>query len=103
MLESARYQWQEGLRRLDAEGGETARARQLDFLVESVMDELRRRVGHKFTLAELAAAYHGAEDWAREAVVGAVQPKFRAGVRDAALIQDAAFARYARGATDYAP
>lgn len=103
MLESARYQWQEGLRRLEAEGGETARARHLDFLVESVMDELRRRVGHTFTLAELADAYNGAEDWARDAVAGAIRPKFRAGVRDAAVIQDAAFARYARGASDYAP
>ena len=103
MLESARYQWQEGLRRLEAEGGETVRARQLNFLVEAVVDELRRRVGHTFTLTELASAYNGAEDWAREAVVDAVQPKFRAGVRDAALIQDAAFARFARGASDYAP
>ncbi len=103
MLESARYQWEEGLRRLAAEGQETARARHLSILVDAVMDELRRRVGHTFTLAELAEAYDGAEDWAREVVVGAVQPRFRAGVRDAAVVLDAAFARYARGASDYVP
>lgn len=103
MLESARYQWEDGLRRLDNVGRDTARARHLEILVDAVVDELRRRLGQTFTLAELAELYSGAEDWVREVVVAAARPRFRAGVRDTALVQDAAFGRYARGATDYSP
>ena len=103
MLESARYHWEDGLRRLEAEGPETARYRHLSLLVDAVTDELRRRVGHTFTLAELADAYDGSEDWVRDVVLDSVQPRFRAGIRDSAVIQDAAFGLYARGASDYVP
>jgi hypothetical protein len=68
-----------------------------------VVDELRRRVGQTFTLDELADAYSGAEDWVREVVVREADLRARAGLRDTALVQDAAFGQYARGATDYAP
>ena len=103
MLESARQQWEEGRRRLEAEGEDTARSRHLWLLVEAVLDDLRRRVGQTFTLAELARAYEGSEDWVRDVVLDAAPPRSRAGVRDVALVQDAAFAHYARGATNYAP
>ncbi|MGH3005560.1 MAG: hypothetical protein ACRDOS_06600 [Gaiellaceae bacterium] len=103
MLETARQQWEEGRRRLDSEGDDTARSRHLIVLVDAVVDELRRRVGQTFTLAELARAYDGSEDWVRDVVVHTARPRARAGIRDAALVQDAAFARYARGATDYRP
>ena len=39
----------------------------------------------------------------RDVVVSRTPPRARAGIRDTALVQDAAFAQYARGATDYAP
>ena len=103
MLDSARYQWEEGRRRLEAEGPGTPRYRQLAALTEVIEDELRRRVGQTFTLAELAQAYATAEDWVREAIVRATPARARAGVRDTALIQDAAFGQYARGASDYEP
>jgi hypothetical protein len=103
MLETARQQWDEGLRRLDRVGAETARGRHLWLLVEAVVGELRRRVGQTFTLADLARAYDGAEDWVRDVVIDAAPPKSRAGIRDVALVQDAAFAHYARGASDYRP
>jgi hypothetical protein len=113
-LESARHQWDEGTRRLEAAKGEEARYRQLVALVETVSDELRRRVGQTFTLGDLAEAYGGAEDWVREAVVRALPDAgraagragggpSRAGIRDVALVQDAAFGLYARGASDYRP
>jgi hypothetical protein len=113
-LETARYQWEEGARRLAATSGDATRHRHLVLLVEAVSDELRRRVGQTFTLAELAEAYERADDWPREVVVRSVpQPSaderrgggepFRAGLPDAALVQDAAFGLYARGATDYRP
>ncbi|HEU4450051.1 MAG TPA: hypothetical protein VFR63_08765 [Gaiellaceae bacterium] len=103
MLDSARHQWEEGRRRLAAAGEDTARSRHLWVLIDAVTDELRRRVGQTFTLAELARAYEGSEDWVRDVVVASTPPRARAGLRDTALVQDAAFAHYARGATDYAP
>jgi hypothetical protein len=103
MLETARYQWAEGARRLESERSEGVRYRELAALVDAVADELRRRVGPTFTLADLAAHYGGAEDWVREVVVREAQPRAQAGIRDVALVQDAAFGRYALGASDYGP
>ena len=103
MLETARYQWDEGRRRLESAGADTARHRHLSVLVDAVVAELRRRIGQTFTLAELAEAYDGAEDWVRDVVAHATPPRARAGIRDAALVQDAAFGQYARGAIDYTP
>ena len=60
---SARHQWDDGKRRLAEEGLDTARSRHLAVLIDAVVDELRRRVGQRYTLADLAAAYDGAEDW----------------------------------------
>lgn len=103
MIEAARVQWEEGRRRLRETGEDTARSRHLLLLVDAVVAELRKRVGQTYTLAELARAYQGSEDWVREVVQRSAPPKARAGIRDTALVQDAAFADYARGATDYSP
>ena len=102
-VEHVRYQWDDGRRRLEAAGEGTARSRHLLLLVDAVLDELRRRVGHTYTVNELAAAYRGSEEWVREVVLRETPPKARAGVRDTTLVQDAAFALYAHGATDYRP
>ena len=103
MLETARFQWEEGRRRLEESRSDATRYRQLAGLVDAVIDELRRRVGQTFTLAQLADEYGSAEDWVREVVVRSTPPRPRADVRDAALVQDAAFAQYAHGAVDYSP
>ncbi len=103
MLETARHHWAEGARRLESERAEGARYGDLSSLVEAVTDELRRRVGQTFTLSDLADAYDGAEDWVRDVVVREAPPRARAGIRDVALVQDAAFGRYALGASDYEP
>ncbi len=100
---SARHQWEDGRRRLAAEAAEPARHDQLLDLVDAVADELRRRIGQHFTLEQLAAAHPGAEDWVRELVAERVPPGARAGVRDAALVLDAAFDAYARRALDFGP
>ncbi len=102
-LAAARHQWEEGKRRLAAEGEDTARSRHLVVLVDAVADELRLHVGQTFTLAELAEAYDAADDWVRDVVVRSLPRRSRAGIRDTALVQDAAFARYAQGASDYRP
>lgn len=104
MLDVARFQWDEGVRRLESLRGDPPRYRQLAALVDAVADQLRRRVGQTFTLAELADAYPGAEDWVRETVVERARARgARVGVADAALVLDAAFGHYARAATDYTP
>ena len=101
-VDVARHQWDEGVRRVAGERT-PQRAGQLAELVDDVQDELRRRVGQTFTLADLARAYAGSEDWVREVVVESTPPRGQAGLRDAALVGDAAFGRYSRGATDYRP
>jgi hypothetical protein len=104
MLETARYQWEEGERRLAESRDDPARHRQLASLVDAVVDELRRRVGQTFTLGGLADVYGGPEEWVRDVVVESTPARgARAGLADASVVQDAAFARYSRGATDYAP
>jgi len=100
-LELARHQWQDGIRRVESTRAErsryAARMAQVDILVNA----LRQRVGQVFTLAELANAYDGADDWAR-AVLDDADPEAPP-VSEAGTVADAAFHLYARGATDYRP
>ena len=70
---------------LDAAGDDTARSRHLLVLVEAVEDELARRVGQTFTLAELAQAYSGSEDWARDVILSSMPARSRAGIRSPAF------------------
>ena len=103
MLDSARHQWEEGARRLSREAGDSVRYQQLCDLVERVVEELQRRVGPHFTLSELAGAHSGAADWVREVVRDSAPLRGNVGVRDVALIQDAAFNTYSLAASDYRP
>jgi hypothetical protein len=93
-LDNALYQWREAERRL-ADTPEPARA-DLDRVVEALVDELRKRLGSSFVLDELADLYGEGTDWATE-----LADRRGAGT-DAALVADAAFARYAREASNYA-
>lgn len=88
-LENALYQWQDGQRRV-------REAPDLERAVEAVVDELRRRLGSTFTLDELAEVYGTSSDWATDVAARA------AGGAEATVVADAAFARYAREAKDYA-
>jgi hypothetical protein len=100
-LETARHEWEEALRRVEAERGDPTQYRRLLAQIEVVSDELRRRVGQTFTLAELARAYSDAESWAREAVSErAPTPGW---ARDLTTAVGAAFQTYQRGAVDYEP
>ena len=69
--------------------------------LDAVTAELRRRIGVTFTLGELAEAYAGSERWASEAV--AEHAPVPGWTRTLALVGDAAFHLYARGAVDYSP
>jgi len=93
-LENALYQWREGERRLSGVD-EPARA-DLDLAAEAVVEQLRKRLGSSFVLDELADLYAADTDWATE-----LARRHAAGT-DAAAVVDAAFARYAREASNYA-
>ena len=88
-LENALDQWREGERRVNEEP-------HLDDAVGAVLDELRRRLGSAFEVAELAELYASDTDWASDLA------RSRSAGGDAAFAVDAAFNRYARTATDYA-
>jgi glutathione S-transferase len=101
VIENAKHQWEEGYRRFEADARETERAERLYRQLDTILAALRRRVGESFSVADLAAAYDGAEDWARE-IVGDTDPP-PGWERSIALVTDAAFHVYARGAADYRP
>jgi hypothetical protein len=100
-IEVARQEWEEGQRRLEEVRADQRRYRQLLELVELVLDELRKRVGQTYTLAELVAAYGDSERWARESL----EERATASEwpRHLTIVLAAAFAAYQRGATDYEP
>ena len=99
--ETVRREWEEGNRRLEELLRDPVARPRLLAQLEVVTDELRKRVGQSFTLEELAAAYARADDWARAAVgERAATPGWP---RTLAIVQDAAFHMYQRGAVDYTP
>ena len=101
-VESARRDWEEGYRRLTAAAGrDPVQADRLHRQLDVLSVELRRRVGSTFTIAELARAYADSERWTRPAIEEAAGTPGWA--RSLAMVGDAAFHLYARGAVDYTP
>jgi hypothetical protein len=99
--DAVRREWQESHRRFEQLVRDPVAGLALLDQLEIVTDELRKRVGQTFTLAELAAAYRGAERWTRDAIAErAPSPGWP---RTAALVEDEAFYRYQSGAVDYVP
>jgi hypothetical protein len=100
-VDTARAEWEEGHRRLEELAGDRRRYRLLLAQVEAVLDELSKRVGATFTLAELARAHAGADGWVREVVAErAASPGWP---RTLTIVENAAFHVYQRGALDYGP
>lgn len=100
-LDVVRREWEDGYRRFEAASRDPVAADRLRVQLDVVSDELRRRVGQTFTLGELAAAYERADAWARHAVSErAATPGWP---RTLAIVEDAAFHLYQRGAVDYSP
>ena len=84
-LENALFQWEEGERRIrDSERAERVR---LERVAAAVLERLRQRLGSEFSIQELSDLYGAEPDWTHEAVP--------------AIAVDAAFARYAREASDF--
>jgi hypothetical protein len=96
-LESALFQWHEGWRGLEELAGDPAASREANRFVDAVRDELRRRVGSTFTMAELADHYGQGTDWCLR-LAAEVAP--RIAIR-AQSLADAAFWLHLRVAADF--
>jgi hypothetical protein len=100
LVDSTRREWAEAHRRLQSLASDQGLYRRLVEELEFVTDELRRRVGEIFTLEQLVVAYGDADHWSREVLEERGAPGAH---RHAALLEDAAFHLYSRGASDYRP
>jgi hypothetical protein len=100
-LDVVRSEWEDGYRRFQELSRDRLVADRLGLQLEVVTDELRKRIGQTFTLDQLAVVYQNADDWARAAVSErAATPGWP---RTLAIVLDAAFHLYQRGAVDYTP
>jgi hypothetical protein len=100
-VQTARIDWERAYAALESQKNDPRRYARLLAAVEAVTAELRARIGQTFTLDELVRAYAGVERWGREAV--AERAAYDGWPRDLALVQDAAFHLYSRGAIDFEP
>ena len=98
-LDNALFQWEEGARRLGELSRDPRAARTATRAVDSIRDELRRRIGPTFTAQELADLYSRGTDWCLEAARRAAP--MDAVDLDTQAIVDGAFYLYLRGASDY--
>lgn len=96
--ETAVHQWLDGLHRL--EQAPLDRRPTLERVSSAVEDELRRRLGGPYNADELASLYDAGTDWGTQVAMDTAPEHPYAW--DSRVVVDAAFARYLRGATDYA-
>lgn len=97
-FENAIYQWQQGERRVLAAPAE--RGSLLERVIETLVAELRRRLGGRFDAEELVELYDSGTGWCLQ-VAMKVAPE-DPWAWEAGVVADAAFARYLREAADYA-
>jgi hypothetical protein len=100
-VESARRDWEGAHRRLAEVERDPRAAAGVPLQLRVLTEELRRRVGSTFTLAELAAEYGRADDWARDVL--AERAPFAGWLSSFSVVEGAAFHLYTRGASDYEP
>jgi hypothetical protein len=96
--EVALIEWREGQRRLAELDLPATRRMVIERVVDEIRAELRRRVGSTYDMDELAAEYDGAESWCLDV---AQRTTGHTWAYDLAVVQDAAFAQFARDATDF--
>jgi hypothetical protein len=93
--------WERAYNEIEAQKDDRPRYRRLLAAVDAVTAELRARIGQTFTLQQLVDCYATVESWGRDAV--AERAPYDGWPRDLALVEDAAFHLYARGASDFEP
>jgi hypothetical protein len=97
-VEVAMQEWAQGARRLGELQLPPDRRRVVLAVVDEVVDELERRVGQVFTLRDLAVVYSESSEWVREVAQRTTEHVW---AHDLSVVQDAAFARFARRAADF--
>lgn len=97
-FDNAIYQWQQGERRLA--GAPAEQRALLERVTEALVAELRRRLGGRFSSQELVELYARGTPWGMQ--IAMREAPEAPWAWDEAVVVDAAFARYLRGAADYA-
>jgi hypothetical protein len=97
-FDTAYAQWREGDRRVREAPLEEQYV--LERVVGRIAAELRRRLGGPYTSEEVADLYERGTDWATE--LAAQTAPDEPWAWDPRVVVDAAFARYVRGARDFA-
>jgi hypothetical protein len=97
-FENAIYQWQRGERRLKEASPQ--RSVLLERVTDTLVDELRRRLGGRFSAEELVELYERGTSWCLALAMQTAPDDPWAW--DSGVVVDAAFGRYLRWATDYA-
>ena len=92
--------WEEGYRRVQATRGDALRDRMLGRVTTVVQDELRKRLGSRFTVAELVDLYRERGDLLCDLGMASLPPGSDLG--DVSAACDAAFYLYMREAQDFA-
>jgi hypothetical protein len=98
-FQNAVFEWEDGYRRLEAARSDPGRHRLLGRVVLAVEDELRKRLGSRFTVKELAGLYRDASDILLDVGMAALPPG--TDLRDVSAAVDAAFYLYMREAADF--
>ncbi len=97
-LDNAIYQWQQGERRLSQAPADQRPL--LQGIAETLVGELRKRLGGRFTAEELTELYERGTSWCLQSAMDIAPDDPWAW--DSRVVVDAAFARYLREAVDYA-
>jgi hypothetical protein len=98
-VENAIFQWEEGFRALEAARSSSAADRAFRRAILAVQDQLRKRLGSTFTIAELAALYREGTDWTLDLTMPSSEEDQP--IAGSAAV-DAAFYLYMREASDFA-
>jgi hypothetical protein len=98
-VENAVFQWEEGYSRIESARSDPGRQRVLARIVNAVQDELRKRLGSRFTVSELADLYRRDGDTLVDVGMAALAPG--QDLTDVSAAADAAFYLYMREAADF--
>jgi hypothetical protein len=96
VFEHTRLEWQEGDRRLREL--DSARRAACERAADRILEELRRRLGSRFSADELVRLYDGSQAWTMPLAVS-VAPEVPIAWEQ--WVADAAFHRYLRDASDW--
>jgi hypothetical protein len=99
-VDVARFQWEEGFRRLQALREEPERYRRAGAVVEAIQEGIRRRLGPEFTATDLSDLYGRGTEWCLE--VALEQAPADVASWDSQVVADAAFHLQLREAVDFA-